>query len=460
MHASLPTRADLRRLAALAVPVTLVQLGMMTMGVVDTMVVGHYSPTALAGVAVGAVYAYAIGSFGMGVLLGLDPIVSQAVGAGDDAAVARGFQRGLVLAGALGVLAYLVLLPAAGVLRALGQAPEVVAVAAPFVRVQAPSLVGFFLFVALRVTLQAQGHMRPIVITIVAANLLNAALDLVLVYGLAGAPRLGAVGAGIASAIARVVMALLLAGLAWPRLRPWMGRHPGVLRAAPFSRLLQIGLPIGIQYELEYGAFAAVALVMGRLGTTALDAHQIAINIASLTFMVPLGVSSAGAVLVGRAVGAGDPAGARRAAVAALAAGGAFMAVSACVLRFAPAVLARAYTGDAAVIALACTLIPIAGVFQVFDGIQVVSIGVLRGAGDTRTPLFVNLAGYWLFALPLGLWLGFGRRLGPAGLWWGLVAGLVAVALVLLARVRVRLGQRLERLQIEGPAAPPAAPAA
>jgi MATE family multidrug resistance protein len=166
--------------------------------------------------------------------------------------------------------------------------------------------------------------------------------------------------------------------------------------------------------------------------------------------MVPLGIGTAGSVLVGRAIGAGKPEEARRVAVSALTCGVGFMAVSALVLVLVPHMLARVYTNDAATIALAATLIPLAGVFQVFDGTQVVSIGVLRGSGDTRTPMLVNLLGYWFVALPLALWLGRGLHMGPVGLWWGLVAGLVVVAAVVLVRVRMRLSGDLTRIHIEG----------
>jgi MATE family multidrug resistance protein len=213
--------------------------------------------------------------------------------------------------------------------------------------------------------------------------------------------------------------------------------------------MLRLGLPIGLQYELEVGVFATVALIMGHLGALQASAHQIAINIASLTFMVPLGVSSATSVLVGRAVGAGQADGARRAALAGLVAGAGFMMVSACVLGLVPRALARAYTPDPRILDLAARLIPIAGVFQVFDGTQVVSIGALRGVGDTRTPMIVNLVGYWAFAIPISLVLAFPLGLGPQGLWWGLVAGLAMVAGLLLLRVRARLGQRLERIVID-----------
>jgi MATE family multidrug resistance protein len=213
--------------------------------------------------------------------------------------------------------------------------------------------------------------------------------------------------------------------------------------------MLRLGLPIGLQMQLEIGVFSVVALLMGHIGTVPMAAHQIAINIASLTFMVPLGVSGAAAVVVGQAVGAGEAARARRSAVAALATGAAFMLLSGLVLTLAPRPLARLYSLEAAVVALASLLIPIAGVFQVFDGLQVVSIGVLRGVGDTRAPMVVNVLGFWLIGLPVSLWLGFGVGTGAVGLWWGLVAGLAAVAMFLLARVRARLGSALERVRIE-----------
>lgn len=448
-----PVAADFRALAQLAIPVTLVQVGLMAMGVVDTMIVGHVSASALAGVAVGTLYIYALGSFGMGLLMAVEPVMSQAIGAGERDVVARAFQRGLIVASVLGVLGALALLPIGSVLRFFGQSEATIAVAERYSLVQMPSMVAYFLFVLVRQSLQAQGQTRPIIITIVIANLFNAVLAWSLVFGHFGAPALGVWGAGFATALARWLMVLLLVGLAWRELRPLIGWRADTFQLLPLLRLLGIGLPIAVQYQLEFGVFAAVALIMGRIGEIPMAAHQIAINVASLTFMVPLGISSSGAVLVGRAVGAGDAARARRAAVASLITGVVFMVLSAVTLWSVPDLLARAYTNDAAVIAMAATLLPIAAVFQVFDALQVVSIGVLRGVGDTRTPLVVNLVGYWVLALPLGLWLAFRQGQGPAGLWWGLVAGLAAVGVVLAARVRVRLWRSLERLQVEdGPA--------
>jgi len=225
-----------------------------------------------------------------------------------------------------------------------------------------------------------------------------------------------------------------------------------VAAAAAFAaetRRSRIGIPIGLHHELEFGAFGVTALLMGTLGTVQMASHQIALNIASLTFMVPLGVGAAAAVLVGRAVGRGDPIGARYAAGAALAVGVIFMGTSAILMLLIPARLASIYTDMEAVLGLAATLIPIAGAFQIFDGIQVVSAGALRGLGDTRVPMLIGLVGFWLIGLPVSVALGFGAGLGPIGLWWGLVAGLGAVALLLLARVRVRFSGTLIRVVID-----------
>jgi MATE family multidrug resistance protein len=177
--------------------------------------------------------------------------------------------------------------------------------------------------------------------------------------------------------------------------------------------------------------------------------HQVALNIASFTFMVPMGVSAAAAVLVGHAIGKADMPEARRAAVAALICGVGFMAASAVAMVSAPGLLARAYTGDAAVRAMAAALIPLAGLFQVFDGTQAVSIGVLRGTGDTRTPVVVNVFGFWVLGMPVSWLLGFRTALGPRGLWWGLVFGLAVVGLILLARVRARLSGHVARVMID-----------
>src|SRR5690606_19906577 len=241
--------------------------------------------------------------------------------------------------------------------------------AAGYVHRVIPSVFPLFAFVVLRQTLQAHRRTAPIVATIALANVLNAVLNYAWIFGELGFPALGVAGAAWATTASRWFMATLLLALGWPHLRAYLAeRAPRLLDPRPLARMVALGAPIGAQMVLEIGAFGTVAFLMGWLGVVEVAAHQVAINLASLTFMVPLGVSSAAAVLVGHALGRGDAPGVRRATVAALLVGASFMAATAVLLIGAPRLLAAMYTRDAAVIALAAVLLPIAGVFQVFDG--------------------------------------------------------------------------------------------
>jgi multidrug resistance protein, MATE family len=439
-----------RALIRLALPIVVVQIGLMFMGVVDTIMVGHVSARALAAVALGNLYFWACGIFGMGVIMGLDPVIAQAVGAKDEVAVARGFQRGFLLALLLTIPTSIVLLFVRPVLHALGQADDVIPLAVSYALICIPGVLPFLAFNVLRQTLQAMELVRPIVITMIVANLANIVLNWMLIFGKFGAPALGVAGAAWATSAARWLMVVVLLGIAWRHLRPYLlPVRADTFSLAPLGRMLALGAPIGIQFQLEYGVFAVVGLLMGTLGTTALAAHQVAINIASFTFMVPMGIAAAAAVLVGHAVGRADAPEARRSATAALLSGVGFMALMAIVLLAAPGLIARVYTTDVGVIAIAIVLIPLAGFFQVFDGMQVVCGGILRGLGDTHSPLVANILGFWVIGLPLGLWLGMRSGYGPAGLWWGLVAGLAAVGLGLLVRVQVRMRKAMKRVEID-----------
>ena len=440
----------MRELLDLALPVVVVQVGLMLMGVVDSIMVGRLSAEALAGVALGNVYFFAVSIFGIGVLMALDPVVSQAVGAADETAVARAVHRCVLLALLLSVPCSLLLLFTGPVLEALAQPAEVVPIAHEYALRIIPGVFPFFAFTVFRQVLQAMGRIAPIVWVTVVANLLNALLNWMLVYGELGMPALGANGSAWATSLSRWAMALLLLGLAWPKLHGHLRQVTREsLAVRPLARMLALGAPIGIHMQLEFSVFGAVGLLMGRLGTTAVAAHQIALNLASLTFMVPMGVSAAATVLVGRAVGRGAMPAARRAARAAIATGVGFMAVTALVFLLAPGLFARLYSRDEVVVGLAMSLIPIAGFFQVFDGLQVVSAGVLRGVADTRFPMIIGLVGFWVVGLPISLLLAFRVGLGPVGLWWGLVAGLGSVSLLLLARVRNRLRRETARVRVD-----------
>jgi MATE family multidrug resistance protein len=392
----------------------------------------------------------AVSSFGVGLLLALDPLVSQAVGADDTDSVRRNVQRGFLLAAGLMVPSTLLLLPGEMVLTALRQPLETVPVAAAYVRICIPGLLPFYAFVVLRQTLQAMERLRPIVITIFVVNLFNLIADWVLVFGAGPIPSLGPMGSAWATTAARTLLFLVLLVLARKELAPLLSHFDReVLRLQPLWRIIRLGTPIGFQVQLEIIAFAVIALLMGGLGTLQMAAHQVAINLASLTFMVPLGVGTATAIRVGHAIGAGASGGARRAAAAGLLIGASFMSLTAALFIFAPRALASAYTFDFDVVALASLLIPIAGFFQVFDGLQVVAAGALRGAGDTRVPLVVNIVGFWGIGLPTSWVLGFKLGYGPVGLWWGFVAGLGAVAIFLMIRLAWKFHGDIRRIEVD-----------
>ena len=429
----------------------IVQVGIMAMGFVDTVMVGHVSGDVLAAVALGNIYFFNISIFGTGTLMALDPLVSQAVGAKDEASISVATQRGAILALGISVLTILLLLPSASVLRAFRQPEAVIGDASAFLIISAVGVLPFFGFVLFRQTLQALGRVAPIVWTIVVSNLLNAALNWVFVYGNLGSPAMGARGSAIATAISRWVMALSLLYFArrelLPRFRPVVA---GIGDRVALWSMLKLGAPIGAQQTLEAAAFGAIGLLMGVLGMRELAGHQVAITLAALTFMVPLGVGAAASVRVGRAVGAGDVAGARAAAHAAYICGVGFMCVTALVFLAFPRQLAAMMTSDPSVIAIAAALIPIAGIFQVFDGGQAVGAGVLRGLGDTRLPLIAMLGGYWLLGLPVSAWLGFRTGMREVGLWSGFVVSLGVVAVFLLLRIRVLLNRDLRRVSLAG----------
>jgi multidrug resistance protein, MATE family len=439
-----------RAMLSIAVPVVVVQVGMMLMGVVDTLIIGRFSAQALAAVALGNLYFYNVIVIAIGTVMTLDPLVAQAVGANDRVAITRSIQRGLLLALGLGVLSVFPMLPAASLLRLFRQPPEVIPSVATYVHISAAGLVPFLVFVVLRQSLQAIARLAPIVVTIIAANVLNAALNWVLIFGHLGAPPLGVAGSAVATVISRWAMCLVLLALAWRELRPHLIKlDPASFTLGPLWRMVMLGLPIGLQQFLEVSAFGAIGLLTGTLGAIQVAAYQVALNLAALTFMVPLGVASAAAVRVGHAVGAGDAQRTRLAARIAYALGGGFMCMTAAAFLLAPRFFASLYSADRALVAAAATLIPIAGVFQVFDGMQSVGAGVLRGLGDTKVPLIAMLSGYWLIGVPVSVVLGFNSHMGSQGLWWGFVAGLASVALFLLIRVRVLLRRGVSRIHVE-----------
>ena len=431
LNAPRPLREEARRVAALAIPVALSQLAIMSMGFVDLVMVGRVSVGAFAAVALANPWQYGTLLFANGFLMALDPIVSQAHGRRDGPRAALALQQGLVLALALSPLVILAWTQTEEVLLLLGQDPVLAHDAERFLLVQIPSVPFFLTYGALRQYLVAREIVRPVLWVVLAANVVNALANWALVFGHWGAPALGLVGSGLATSLTRIatfavgvglVLAFRLHEGAWA---PWSRRS---FAPAGLRTLLAIGLPIALQISLEMWAFGGSSWIAGRLGGEAVAAHGMVMNLASITFMVPLGIAQGTAVRVGNLIGAGELAQSQRAAWLGIAMGAGFMTLSAVGFVLGREILPRLYTPEAAVIAAAATILPIAGAFQIFDGTQSVASGVLRAMGRPGPAALFNLVGYWVLALPLGGWLALKTDAGLAGLWWGLCAGLVVVA--------------------------------
>ena len=439
-------RREVRETLVLAVPLVLTQLVQMSMSFLDVVMVGRLGTDALAAAVLGSTLYFTLVLVCMGVIVAVQPSVAQAVGAGDEAGAGRAARQGLWLAVLLGVPGVILVGFAEPILRATGQVPETAALAARYLAAERWGLVPTLLFTALRGLCEGAGKPRPVLAATGLGLVLNVSLNAVLIYGLLGVPALGLVGAGWASSAATTVMVVALGLYLWRgplgrfRLFDGLGRPD----AAGLWTLFRLGWPIGVNFGLESGLFTVATLLIGRTGEVPLAAHQIALNAASVAFMIPLGIGMAGGVRVGQAAGAGDAAGAARAGWAAIGLGGASMLASALVFWVSPSTIVWIYAGAAAdpeMARRAVALLGIAAVFQLFDGTQAAAAGALRGLKDTRAPMLISAVAYWGLGLGLGAWLMLGQGYGAPGMWWGLTLGLAAAAVLLTARFR-RLSTR------------------
>jgi len=438
-------RRELRAMLALAGPVVLAEIGWMSMGIVDTLMVSPLGPHAIgvSGVANGLLFA--IGVAGMGVMLGLDTLVSQAFGARRLDECHRWLFHGIALALLMAPPLMLIAWAVTRALASFGLHPEVLPLVVSYLGYLTISLLPLLLYAAFRRYLQGMSVVHPVMFALISANVINAFFNWVLIYGKLGAPALATDGSAIATGAARVYMASVLAiAIVWHnrRTRGSLWHVSRRIEIARLRRLFALGAPAAGQITLEVGVFSAATAFAGKLEPIALAAHQIALNIAALTFMVPLGVQSAGAVLVGQAIGRRDTRGAIRAGWLNLGVISAFMLTVAVVFVSIPAHLIHLFTDNARVIAIGVTLLSVAAVFQLFDGVQGVATGILRGAGNTRTPMWANFAGHWLIGLPVGWSLCFVAGWGVIGLWIGLSIGLILVAITLVG-VWIRATRRL-----------------
>ena len=438
----LSIRREISPMLKLALPLILAEVGWMTMGVIDTVMVGHLPRPAMtiSAAALGQVL-YNTLAFGIGgVLLGLDTYISQAHGAGEWDDANRWLLHGIVLATALSALLMGAVWLGPFAMERLPVDREVMTQAVGFLRALNWGTLPLFLYMTLRRYLQAFNHVRPIAAALVSANLLNAGLDWLLLYGhrwgRLGIPAYGVVGAAVSTALARLYLAMFVGAAVW-----WLDRrHSYGLRAAERTfdwsrlwRLVRLGAPVGGQIFVEISIFAGVTALIGIMGPLPLAGHEIALNCVSFTFMVPFAISAAATVRVGQAVGRGSPGDAAAAGWTAIGFGAAFMLAMSVVLVTMPARIAGGFTRDPIVIAAAVPLLLVGAAFQFFDGVQTTATGALRGVGNTHAGLYVQLVGYWVVGLPLGWWLGFGRKMGAVGLWIGLCAGLMIAGVALIS---------------------------
>ena len=437
--------AELRATLALAAPLAAANLAQMAMGVTDMVMVGRLGALPLAAAGLGAMLYFTGGVVLQGILSAVAPLAAHALGGGDRAAADRIAGAGLALAVLLAVPFVAALTSLDRLLLALGYDHALAAEIGRFLQAIAWGGPAFLGFAVLRSLLAALSHTRAVMGVLLLCVAGNAALNWVLIYGHLGAPALGMAGSGYASAINQWV---ILAGLALcTRMMPGVaGFH--LLRSAfapswaAMANILRLGLPIGGIMGVEVGVFLAAGILMGLLGAAPLGAHQLVLNCAGISFMVPLGLGQAATVRVAYELGAGRAFAARRAGFVALALGIGFMSATAVVLWTVPQAIIAAYIDIAdpanrETVQIARRLLVIAGLFQVFDGMQVIAAGALRGYRDTMVPMLLAGFGYWGAGFGGGWLLAFPLGFGPAGLWWGLALGLAVVAILLTVRLHL-----------------------
>jgi MATE family multidrug resistance protein len=443
-------RSELDTIARLAFPIALAQFGITLLGLIDVAVLGHVSAADLGGASIGRSIGFAGLALGMGAAAALEPLAAQAIGAGEPDVAWRAFVSTTLACVLLWVPCSVLTIGATWLLVPLGIDAELVGPCRSFLIAQTPGLLFFPVFLAAKTFLQAHKRTWPALASAILANVVNIVVCNALVRGelplgrfgriTFGIRPMGAFGAGLASTVATFVLAVAVLVMMLP-MRP---RAMTASSRVSVAKVLRLGTPIGLQLLAEIGVFSLVAVMAGRLGKVPVSAHHIAVGLASFTFMGVLGISGATSVRCGHAIGEGRSP--RRAGLIGIALGAAFMACTSSVFLLAPRSLIELFTDDPAITELGIRLLGIAAAFQLFDGVQGVAAGALRGSGDVRFPFAANVGAHWLVGFPLALLFGFRLGYGAPGLWWGLLAGLALVAALLLGRFLVISKRSVERV--------------
>lgn len=434
-----PVLREVRPTLALALPIVVGQVSQMVVGITDSLMVGRVGAVPLAASSFGTSIFGVFYVLGIGLMVPVSVFVAHARGAERPEECGEYLRHGVALALVFGVVETLAMIGLALRLDWFGQPAEVVEAVNPFFLLIGGTLTPVLVNLALRQFAEAMGRPWMPVAVMSGIVALNVLLNWILIYGRWGAPALGLTGAGVATAIVRVLGPLAL--FAWMardvRLREALPkRWWAPLSGARVKEMLRLGVPAAGMLLFESGAFAAAALMMGWLGTVALAAHQIAISCASFTFMFPLGVSMAAGMRVSAALGAGERERLRPVGYAALGVGAATMIFFMVCFFVGGRTIAEWFVRDAAVVALAAQLLGVAALFQFFDGAQVIGAGLLRGLKDVKVPVAITFVAYWGLAIGGGYWLGVRGAVGPTGVWWGLAIGLAFAAVFLAVRFR------------------------
>jgi len=434
-------RTDIRETVKLAYPVLIGQLGHMMMGVVDSLMVGKIGPAPLAAASIGHGLFVLVLIFGIGVSLAATPLVSMAVGAGQEQATGVVFRQSLLVNMIVSIVLALISYHGADLIKYLDQPSEVAVQAISYMQTLAWSIIPVMLFQTYKQFIEGLSIVKPAMFVTLFANLVNAFGNWVFIFGNLGVPAMGLVGAGWATLLTRASMAIALTwyvstSIRFKKFDPSL--HYRKIDRNMIGKILRIGIPSGLQYFFEVGAFAGSAVIIGWLGTAELAAHQIAINLASISFMFALSISGAAAIRVGNAVGRKNIRRTWEAGISAFILAGMVMGIFGIIFVAFRYFLPSLYIDDKDVIAIAGSLLLIAALFQLSDGTQAVGLGALRGIQDTKIPMIFTFVAYWIIGLPGGYLLGFTFDLGVEGVWLALLCALSVSAVLLFTRFRIK----------------------
>ncbi len=430
-------KTEIKKTIILSLPIVVGQLGQMLMSVVDNIMVGKLGAQALAAASIANAIFTLIMVVGFGLSMAVTPLTAIAYGAGNNKECGVVLRQSLIVNLLTGVLLCGVTIGVSESIQYMNQPTEIVGPASLYMKVLGLSMIPLMLFQSYRQFAEGVSYLKPVMFITLLANLVNILANWIFIYGNLGAPELGLTGAGIATISSRTFMAITLMIIVAKS--PILKRFDPTLnyRKIDFSmmrRLLSIGIPAGFQYFFEVSAFAASSVMIGWMGTTQLAAHQIALNLASISFMVAMGISAAGTIRVSNAVGRKDVRGTRIAGFSATFLCAGFMAAAGLVFILFRSYFPTLYISDESVIKMSASLLVIVAFFQISDGTQAVGIGILRGITDMKVPTLITLTAYWIIGLPCGYILGFTFGLGIFGIWYGLLISLTASALLMMIR--------------------------